>query len=186
MQMLAVVIAAVAGFYLAMSIVLFGRRTPGYQHVRDTISELGEIGAVHQRSVAYGVFLPVGLLALASAGLLYAASQAAAGLAACIAVGYIGAALFPCDPGSPVSGSARQGVHNLAGSIEYIGGGAAFLSLSHAQGDLYRLLGFVAIGAAVLITVLPSTSFRGLVQRVAEVCLFGGLVAVAGTLYGGA
>lgn len=182
MPMTASALTVLAGLYLAACVIAFGRHTPGYRHASKTISELGEVGAPHQRAVAFGVFLPVGLLVLAAAGLLQASSRAAAALAGCLAVGYVGAALFPCDPGSPASGSARQAVHNLAGGIEYIGGGAALLALSPAHGEAYRWLGFAAFGAAALLTVLPGNSVRGLVQRVAEAGLFGGLAIVAAGL----
>jgi len=182
----AIIVTTVAGLYLAASIVVFGRRTPGYRHGRNTISELGEIGAPHQHAIAYRVFLPVGVLLLAAAGLLVGTSQAAAGLAFCIAVGYLVAAFFPCDPGSPVSGSARQGVHNLGGAVEYVGGGIALLSLADTHGGLFRLAAFAAFGAALLLTILPSTSVRGLVQRLAEACLFVALVAAAANLHAGA
>jgi hypothetical protein len=100
---------------------------------------------------------------------------AVAALASCIAVGYIGAALFPCDPGSPVSGSARQALHNLAGAVEYIGGGFALTAIARDFGQPFQVAGFVVLAAAIALTVLPSAPVRGGIQRVAELCLFGGL-----------
>lgn len=186
MQMLATIVTVVAGVYLAACVVVLERRTAGYRPARNTISELGEIGAPYHRVVAFGVFLPVGMLLLLAAILLYPSSRAAAALAGCIATGYIVAAFFPCDPGSPISGSARQGMHNLGGAIEYLGGGAALFSIARTQGDLFRMPGFLAFAAALLLTVLPGTSVRGLVQRVAEAGLFSALAVVAARLYGGA
>lgn len=164
--------------YLMLAIVYCGRRKPDYRHLRDTISELGETGAPDQRLVAYAVFLPAGLLALLIAGLLYESSQAASALAASIAAGYTGAAFFPCDPGSPLKGSAKQDMHNVAGALQYLGGGAALLSLAAQFGNIYHGFAIVVLGAAVGISVPPLTPVRGLIQRIAELCLFGGLFAV--------
>lgn len=164
--------------YLFVSLHVLARRKPGYSHVRHTISELGEVGAPDQCFVAWGLFFPVGL-ALLPAGYLFQASiPAVAGLAVCIAAGYIVASFFPCDPGSPVSGSARQGIHNLGGAIEYIGGGFSLIWAAELFGFPFKLAGFAVLGAAFALTVLPSDSFRGLVQRIAEVCLFGSLACL--------
>jgi len=180
--MLATILSALAAIGLSAGLILFARRKPGYRHRQHTISELGEWGTPDQRLVGYALFLPVGLAMLLVGGQLYAASPPAGALGLCIAVGYLGAAAFPCDPGSPVSGSARQGMHNLAGAIEYLGGGAALLTLARAGGAPFQWAGAAVIGSAVALTVLPSTAPRGLVQRVAEVCLFGGLVCATNGL----
>lgn len=173
--MFATAVAAIAALYLCAGMLALAPRKPGYSHIRHTISELGETGARDQRLVAFGVFLPVGLLLPVVAGLAYADSLAVAALASCIAVGYIGAALFSCDPGSPVSGSARQALHNLAGAVEYIGGGFALTAIARDFGQPFQVAGFVVLAAAIALTVLPSASVRGGIQRVAELCLFGGL-----------
>ena len=161
--------------YLVICLLVLGPKKAGYSQLRHTISELGEVGAPHQRFVAFGVFLPVGALALLAAYLLLPKSHPAAALALCIAVGYVGAAFFPCDPGSPALGSARQGMHNLFGGVEYIGGGFALVILSESLGQPFKAAGFLVLAAAFLLTILPSTSVRGIIQRVAETCLFGGL-----------
>ena len=170
---------AAAAAYLAVSLLILAPRKRGYSHIRHTISELGEAGAPDQRLVAVGIFLPVGLLLLAEAYLLRVSWPPAAALALCIAVGYLGAAVFPCDPGSPASGSARQGMHNLAGGVEYVGGGFALLTLAKDLGDPFRIAGFIVLGAAVALTVMPASPVRGLIQRIAELCLFGGLTLAA-------
>ena len=172
--MIAIVLTAIASVYLLASLLWLAPRKPAYSHAKHTISELGEVGAPQQRFVALGVFLPVGLLLLLAAALVRSASQASA-LALCIGVGYVVAAAFPCDPGSPVSGSARQAVHNLGGAVEYIGGGFALMAIAESFGQLFKVAGFLVLVSAIALTVLPSTSIRGLIQRVAEACLFSGL-----------
>lgn len=179
---LAVTITLLAAAYLAIGVAVLARRKSGYGHLRHTISELGETGARDQRFVAFGFFLPIGLALLLVAYLLRPHSPAAAALALAIAIGYIGAAVFPCDPGSPLAGSAKQSLHNLAGGIEYIGGGFALVTLARDLGAPFQVAGFVVLGAAVALSVLPSASMRGLVQRVAELCLFGGLAWAASRL----
>lgn len=108
-------LVTLAAAYLAVSIVLFARRKPGYRNITHTISELGEVGTADQRSVGFGVFLPVGVLLVGAAYFIPDTSASQQILALCIATGYIIAAFFPCDPGSPYVGSPRQSVHNFAG-----------------------------------------------------------------------
>ena len=170
---------------LAASLLVLGRRKPQYSHVIHTISELGEVGAPDQKLVAWAVFLPIGLLLLPISYLYLRSFPPAASLAGCISVGYLVAAFFPCDSGAPVSGSTRQGIHNLGGAVEYIGGGFSLLSAAERLGDEWKWLGFIVLGVAVALTVLPTVSVRGLVQRVGEVCLFGGLAYLVWLAAGG-
>jgi len=164
-----------AVIYLFAALFVLGARKPAYRHVRHTISELGEIGAPHARLVALGVFLPVGGVMLLVAWLVRAFGTETCALALCLAVGYIVAALFPCDAGAPVSGTWRQAVHNLGGAVEYIGGAFALLGIAGHAGEPFRTLGIVVLGAAIAISLTPLAGVRGLVQRVAELGLFGGL-----------
>ena len=53
-------------------------------------------------------------------------NEPAAMLAAALAVEYIGSALFPIDAGAPPIGSWRNGIHSLAGAVQYIGAIEAF------------------------------------------------------------
>ncbi|PJJ59840.1 DUF998 domain-containing protein [Hymenobacter chitinivorans] len=160
--------------YLVLGIGYFGFRRPGYSHLRHTISELGEDGAPNRRAVSWGLFFQVGAGLLL--GALLAHTPALRGLLLCLGIGYVVAAVFPCDVGSPSSGSAKQAVHNLGGAVEYIGG---IFFLHQAQGALLlqnvvpanTQLGLL-IGCLLALS-LPGFPGRGLVQRVAEVLLFG-------------
>jgi len=171
--MLATLATIAAASYLFIALFVLAPRKAGYSHFRHTISELGETGARDQHFVAFGLFLPVGLLLLVVALLVRTSSPPVAALALCIAVGYIGAALFPCDPGSPMSGSGRQAVHNLAGAVEYIGGGFALMAIARDSGQPFKLAGFIVLGVAIGLSILPARAGRGILQRVAETCLFG-------------
>jgi hypothetical protein len=177
--MLATVATAIAAAYLSIALILLAPRKAGYSHLRHTISEIGEAGARDQRFVAFGVFLPVGLLLLAVAWIVRPSSLPVAALALCIAVGYLGAALFPCDPGSPLSGSTRQAMHNLAGAVEYIGGGFALMTIARDSGQPFKLAGFIVLAATVGLSIVPAGAARGIIQRIAETCLFGGLALAA-------
>jgi len=159
--------------YLFASLFLLAARKAGYSHRLHTISEIGESGAPDQVFVAWGLFFPIGITFLLEAFLLRDTSPAISPLCACIAVGYLVAAVFPCDPGSPASGSNRQAVHNVGGAIEYIGGGFALLAAAANFGTPARLAGYVVLAVAGALTILPAGSSRGLAQRVGEIALFG-------------
>jgi hypothetical protein len=117
--------------------------------------------------------MPIGVVFLLEALLLRSSVPAGSVVCLCIAVGYLVAAAFPCDPGSPVSGSARQAVHNLGGGVEYIGGGIALLASAETFGLQARIAGFLVLVVAVALTILPPHAPRGLVQRIGEIVLFG-------------
>lgn len=177
-------LALAASVALVVGLIAFARARPGYRHAVHTISELGERGARHEKAVALGLFAPVGTLCLAAAALLLPADKATAALAGCLAAGYLVAAAFPCDPGSPLSGSARQAVHILGGGIEYVGGGFALFAMAHAEGPAFRWAGIAVLVAAGAISFMPPGSPRGLVQRLAETALFGGLLLATARLAG--
>lgn len=170
---MAFVLALIVSVYLIIAIVVCGYLKPGYDHVRHTISELGEIGSEYSRIVSYGVFLPVGLLLILVAGLSAPIDSSRAALAISISIGYLSAAFFPCDPGSPILGNFRQGLHNLGGAVEYLGGAAALMWISESFGAPFEFAG-ATVAISVLILSFESP-IRGIVQRVAELVLFAGL-----------
>ncbi|TGE29248.1 DUF998 domain-containing protein [Hymenobacter metallicola] len=171
--MLSILLAVLTG-YLSLGIAYFGFRRPGYSHLRHTISELGEDGAPNRRAVSWGLFFVVGAGLLL--GALLAETAALRGLLLCLGSGYVVAAVFPCDVGSPSGGSAKQAVHNLGGAVEYIGG---IFFLSQARNallwqDVLSANGQIGLLIGCLVAVsLPGFPGRGLAQRLAEVLLFG-------------
>lgn len=164
--------------YLAVAILIAAKHKPGYSHVKHTISELAECGSAHMASVSFGVFLPVAIALGIVAILLVSTSPQAAALALSIAVGYGIGAMFPCDPGSPLTGSFRQAIHNLGGATEYLGGAFSLFWISESAGPGFRIAGFVVAASAILLSVVGAV--RGLVQRIAESCLF---LALPATLW---
>jgi hypothetical membrane protein len=179
MKILGSAITGFAAIFLVTGCLLLGARKPGYSHLKNTISELGEVGARDQQLVAFGLFLPIGLLLLLVALLVFPSSRPASALALCIAVGYLGAAAFPCDPGSPASGSWRQSVHNMCGGVEYIGGAFGLFILAEHSGPYFEVAGSVVIAVALAMTLLSTSRLRGLIQRIAEFFLFGSLIVAA-------
>lgn len=164
---------------LAAGTLFFGSRKENYSALKHSISELGETGARHEKAVGYGLFLPVGLMLLAIA--LVTPSFILKGLSACIAAGYLVAAFFPCDAGSPAAGSFKQTIHNIGGFAEYAG--AAFFLMRASENDLqlwfidYKIIALMVIGCMIGISV--ASPIRGLLQRMAEVLLFGSVIAMA-------
>jgi len=162
---------------LLAGIAYFGWRKPAYSHWQHTISELAEVGSPLSSLVSYGLFLPVGLLLGLAATL--ADSTSIAGLAGCVGTGYIVAALFPCDVGSPLSGSGRQQIHNLGGAVEYIGSAYWLTQLSPHRmiidDNLYSIAASSLLVGSILVSI-PGLPLRGLVQRLMEGILFGSLL----------
>lgn len=184
--------AACCTVFLGAGIACFAARIPGYSHWRHTISELGEIGGPYSRPVGLGLFLPVGLCCLALARWFAEApapggmSRGASTLATSLAVGYLVAAFFPCDPGSPLQGSWRQGVHNLGGGAEYVGGAMGLWLIGGSLRDgsqpaigVMFTAGACLVGSAVVLLSTPALfPWRGAIQRIAEPVLFVALVVV--------
>jgi hypothetical protein len=173
--MSAIALTLFAAVYLFVLLLVVGARRPDYSHIRHTISELGESGAPQQGFVAFGVFLPVGALLALVAALLLPGGQPNAALALCISIGYLVAAVFPCDPGSPLWGTPRQAVHNLGGAIQYAGGAFVLWRIGESLGQPFRSAGLVVGGVAIGLSIPALAPVRGLLQRIAELCLFGGL-----------
>jgi hypothetical protein len=166
--------------------VYFASLRPGYSHISNTISELGETGTPRAHLVAYGFFLPVGLMVWLALWLVHqgrADKEASAVLLAlaCLGTGYVVAAFAPCDPGGPLFGSWRTLIHNLAGLLDYGGTGVGFLLVAHRctkNGTATQVAGFVIAGASCLlclVLLLPAFYIRGGVQRVAEASQFTGV-----------
>lgn len=171
-----------SALYLAAGIIFFEYRNKQYSAVKHSISELGATGERDEKLVGYGLFLPVGIALLALA--LAATNDILKALSACIATGYITAAFFPCDAGSPATGTVKQQVHNIGGFVEYAGASFFLLRASENGERLffidYKIIAFIVI--ACMIGISFSSPVRGLIQRVAEVLLFGGVIAMAAGL----
>jgi hypothetical membrane protein len=191
-------LAGLAASALAFAVPLVGARArPGYSHVSQFISELGERGAPSASWVSAAGFAPIGLLVLLFLGLAGRALPASRwklpGLLCLAAVGaaYLAAWLAPCDPGCPATGSLSQTAHNTFGALEYVGAsaGLVLLGASFRGSRGWASLAPACAAAAVVVAagffamLVPSLSpIRGLAQRIAEGAIFLWIAAVSVSL----
>ncbi len=146
---------------------LLGAVTPEYSSLADYLSALGALGAPHRLVASYLGFLPVAVSVTAMVVLLWMrlprTMLVRCGLLSVlgIAVGYLGAIAFPCDPGCPATGSLRQSIHNLSGLIEYLGGIAGLvllhIGLRATASRAVRLATLGAIATVALGVVMMSS-----------------------------
>lgn len=185
----ALLLAIVAAITAAAVPVYFGSRKLGYSHLRDTISELGEVGSPLGRSVSIG-FLVTGILLwlfafVASKALPHEPTEVFF-LLALVGLGYVGGAIFRCDPGAPLLGSWRNTFHNIFAAFEYVGAAGAFTTLQRSEfwsplsGPMAYAGGFVLICLCAISFPHP---YRGLVQRVAESVIFLGVILMGWWVY---
>ncbi|WP_166824456.1 DUF998 domain-containing protein [Thalassoroseus pseudoceratinae] len=163
-----------------------GTQTPGYSHVHQYISELGERGAPVGQFVSLGGFVPVGLFTLIALRilkpLLPQTRRTSVGIRALMGVGfgYVAAGLAPCDPGCPTRGTLLQNIHTLAGYYHY-GGSVLGLALllrvfqTREFGRPYLQLTFAGLVLAMLgaFGMLIHPEWKGAFQRIAEFGFFG-------------
>jgi hypothetical protein len=177
-----------AALMVLFETVCFGSLQPGYSHISKTISELGETGALHAHSVAFGFFFPVGVLVWLALWLVHRQAperEASFILAAlsCLGTGYALSAFFPCDPGGPLFGTWRTLVHNILGFIDYAGTGFGFLLTARylkgpsaaTQANFFLIAGALMFIGVGLLSAEGMFHIRGAVQRLTEVIQFGGV-----------
>jgi hypothetical membrane protein len=183
-----VLVSGVCASALALAVpIVFGGLWPGYSHVRHYISMLGERGAPHAAWVNCVGFVPTGIATLiftVAVGPRLPAARANLPGRMCFAlvgVAYIAAAVFPCDPGCPATGSITQCVHSLFGVGEYVGAsvGLAILAATFRRDRRWRrmaaltTLSAVGTAAGFGMMVTPTLApWRGLTQRIAEGSIF--------------
>jgi hypothetical protein len=174
--------------------VIGGLLVPGHSHVEDFISELGAVGTPWGGAVSLGGFLPTGLLSLifliVAAPLIDPRGGAKVGylLLSSVGIAYVGAAFAPCDSGCPAfPTSLRQLLHNLLGTVEYVGGGIGLLVFASTyftrRPDRIAQRILLAAGIVVLAVfqgiLTPGLGqWHGFIQWVGEAALFGSLVLI--------
>jgi hypothetical membrane protein len=113
---------------------------PGYSHVTQYISELGEAGSRTRSIVTYAGFVPTGLMHMAFACALFKVFQGnrlasiAAALIAVNGLARIGAGLFPCDPACVPTGSLDQRMHSAFALVGFF----ALIAASALWGAVFR------------------------------------------------
>ena len=155
----------------ATVIIVAGELRPGFDHVGQYISELGERGSSHSAFMRLAGFAATGLMHICYAVAFYAAVRRMSGrtrLALLVAVlvaldgaGRIGAGLFSCEPGCRGPDTAAQHLHHLSATV-------AFLSIASAAclgGILFRSSQRLrCLALYSLISGLAGLAFLGLMQ----------------------
>ena len=166
----------------ALVLVSLGLLRPGYNHLTQLASELGELGAPNA-SVMNTMFIVFGLLTVAFAFGLHRGVNGGRGsrigptlVAVFGAVAGVGGGLFPCDPGCPVLGETLSGtMHTIVGSVGFAALSLAPLALSQSlkRDDRWRryhsyslATAAVALGAFFLLASRALEPWEGAVQRV--------------------
>lgn len=168
-------------FVLALTL-LGGASFPGYSHSSQFISELGAREAPHEQFVRWLGFLPAGiaLLLFCAAALASLPRSALTTLGlwglAIYAMGYVAAAIFPCDPGCrPVQPSPSQLIHNVAGLAGYALAPLFLAALARSArrwpaGAHLGVAGFIAAALSLLglLALSPESPYAGWSQRLIE------------------
>jgi hypothetical membrane protein len=125
----------VAPVLWAAVIVIAGELRPGFDHVAQYISELGERGSTTESLMRYGGFVTTGFMHVGFAAAFYVMVARVTGrprltllvavLVALDGIGRIGAGFFPCQPGCAAPEDLGQRLHGLSATI-------AFLSIATA------------------------------------------------------
>ena len=190
-QSLSSALVAVAAAMVLLGTLYFASLRPGYSHISNTISELGETGAPRARLVAFGFFLPVGLIVWLALWLAHrhrSRQETSLVLLALsgLGTGYVLSAFFPCDPGAPLFGSGRTLVHNAAALIDYGGTAFGFLLFCRCcarhemrpQAIAFGIAAALGFLAMVLLGLPSAFPLRGAVQRLGEFIQFTGVFLV--------
>jgi len=121
----------------AAVIVIAGELRPGFDHVSQYISELGERGSSTEIFMRYGGFVMTGLMHIGYAAAFHAIvgrvsnrrylTLLVAVLIAFDGIGRIGAGLFACEPGCAAPEMLAQRLHSLSATIAFLSIAAAAL-----------------------------------------------------------
>ncbi|HLO63448.1 MAG TPA: DUF998 domain-containing protein [Azonexus sp.] len=121
----------------AAAIVLAGELRPGFDHVSQYISELGERGSSTEIFMRFGGFVGSGMLIVGYAAAFHATvarlttrpglTLLVATLIALDGLGRSGAGIFPCEPGCAAPEALSQRLHGLSATIAFLSIAAAAL-----------------------------------------------------------
>ncbi len=182
-----------------LAVILSAALRPGYDHVSQLISELGETGGSTAQLMTYLGFYPTGILILLFSVSCFAAirrnllSLAGAVLVGLASLALIVAGIFSCDVGCAMEDpSTDQMLHTAAAMVAFLGMIAAsvlwslrFRTLDHWRGLwIYSLLtGIGAFGLFVAFLLLSESQIDGLVQRLLVLVLFIWLMVFSARLW---
>ena len=177
------------GFYIVGAAL-----KPGFSSRTQFISELNATGTPWALELGWLGFAPIALLLAAFLVLatpraqVRGASRLGWWLLWSLPLAFAGVALFPCDAGCPIGGSASQDAHDLIGVLTYFASALALglLALAPAHPRVTPALriflgatgvAFVLIFVAMLLP--PLAPVRGLLQRGADAALAASLLLLA-------
>ncbi|MEZ0319129.1 MAG: DUF998 domain-containing protein [Pyrobaculum sp.] len=136
-------ILLIASLQFIISMLLAERLYPGYDPLRNYISDLGALKAPTAALFNTSVSL-LGILGLIAAYLLRKElGKAGAAVLAVAALGAVGVGIFPEDYGMP---------HGISALITFLLGGVAVIIMGAKRGGVYKPLG-AALGAVSLIAL---------------------------------
>ncbi|MBS0353650.1 MAG: DUF998 domain-containing protein [Proteobacteria bacterium] len=170
------------------AIVLAGELRPGFDHVSQYISELGERGSSTSVLMRLGGFVGSGVLIVVYAAAFFATvactterprlALLVAVLVALDGIGRIGAGIFPCEPGCAAPEVLSQRLHSLSATIAFLSlAAAALLGTLLFRGDTslrsLSAYSFVSGFAGLVFLMLMSASeatpgYAGLHERLAS------------------
>lgn len=127
----------VASLLWAAVVVLAGELRPGFDHLSQYISELGERGSSTEIFMRFGGFVASGFLIVGYAAAFHATvarftdrprlALLVALLVALDGIGRIGAGIFPCEPGCASPAVLSQRLHGLSATVAFLALAAAAL-----------------------------------------------------------
>jgi hypothetical membrane protein len=175
--------------------VYFGGLDPAYDPMRDFISEMGAAGAPNAPMVNWMAFLPTGLIQIAFALCAWIALPRSGAMTLGIigwmlfSLGYVAAAVFPCDTGCMGDpGSFSQQMHFALGVPGYFLAPASALMLAFAArqwpgGQWISVVALLsAVGGAASLSALAGDfdgNMVGLWQRMLEASVMIPMLAIS-------
>lgn len=178
----------VAPVLWAAVIILAGELRPGFDHVSQYISELGERGSSTGTLMRFGGFVASGVLIVGYAAAFHATlarlgdrprlTRLVAVLIAVDGIGRIGAGIFSCEPGCAAPEVLSQRLHSLSATCAFLALAAAALlgTLLFRRDTGLRPLGAYSLvsgsaGLIFLVLMLESEATHahtGLYERLAS------------------
>ena len=164
-----------APFVYAAAAIAAGLKYPGYDHLKNAISELGATGAPSATIMNFAGFLPYGVLMVAFALAVHQGIRADAGgwlapsLLATYGLAYVALAFARCDPGCQAATfSPHHRMHLLLGDVIFL---AAVLGPFTLYPRMIRDPAWRSLGVATL--VLPALAW--LIPEIGGVGISGAL-----------
>jgi len=166
--------AGIAGpVVFVLAIIVFGAMRPGYSHVEQFISELGEQGGDTAPLMNYLGFIPTGILVfLAGIGMggrfpKTILSLVGTVLVAIFGAGVFAAGIYSCDPGCIADTPSREGqLHFIVSMIAF----AAMISAVAIWGiQFLRMPGWRGVAAYSFVTAVVATALFVTMMSVAAI-----------------